>query len=218
MEQTMRYLSAFAVLVSFVNVVPAEEAPNVPPQEVYAAYQKALTKGDGKAALACLTAEERMLQLYEAGFAASAFDDERLIKKHTDIERKDAWLKEHGRPETIQGCQQLFFEMLRDPDAFYTEAIKLYREQVVAKDVEKEPIRNVKISGNRARGVVTRSTESIRRNASGEQVQIQTRYDSPVYFAKTKEGWKIDTPTKDEAAKEIRRLEGGIEPIEPERR
>ena len=181
--------------------VQASEA-DLSPADVYAAYQKALATGDGKAALASLTEKERERQLFEMAVACGMQPGDDLIEKHSDKALQQAWVEKHGKPKKSDG-PKFVAETFRDADAFFSDALKKYKDKIDAK----EPLRNVEISGGRARGVTTQYTHSIGTDANGVETEHRDPYDAPVYFAKTKSGWKIDSATEEEARKDLRELE-----------
>lgn len=202
----MRSNSRIFVLISFwllTITVTSQVVAADDPTKVFASYQKALAANDGKAALALLTERESERVLFEIAFVTGMSDDGKLLTKHTDPEREQAWRKQHGPPKK-ENTGNYIAATLKDREAFFAEGLTVLKSE----PADREPLRDVKVNGDRARGVVTRYIHSIQMEG-GKRVERREPYDSAIYFSKTDGAWKIDSPTPAEAKADARRAERG---------
>ena len=87
----------------------------------------------------------------------------------------------------------LVVDLLKDKRAFYIEASTLLANDLRRKS-PRGPLRGIRVSTDRARGIVTGYTFS---SLNGGPLTGQPR-DEPVYFSASRSGWLIDFPAQQE--------------------
>jgi hypothetical protein len=211
--------SLILCLVTMVIAVVARAveppAKYASPQEVYSAYVKAARENQAKTAWNCLTETHRKYVLFEFAFALGMRRSEvKWLDEHFDEQKSQQWRKQQKLAADAPVPEELMYDdlyaSLKDPFVFFERALREMPKD--ERDEKADTLRDLRIRGTRARGVVTGYIESIS-SVGGVERHEKTPYDNPVFFHKTEHGWLLDLPTAEEVKAEVD-ARGPIGPIE----
>lgn len=179
---------------------PPETKPRTP-EQVYADYYKSLQTGDYAMFITCVTPAKGAFVTFEICFGIGMQPGNRL-NEYLDNEFGLDVRRKAGGELTTEQTHALIVASIKDKRAFFRYVAKEFAKQI--KDETAEPLRDIKIKGDRARGVVTHYVEMFRIEKDGPKVESRDKYDSPVYFARTENTWWIDNPTPEEIERDRR--------------
>lgn len=182
--------------VEATATVKGASKDNDSPTKVFDAYVQAIHAGEWKRAYACLTPAGQDAELFEFQFQLGAHDSE-IPKRHLVPERVQELEKKPMKELTLEETRTLMVGLLRDKEAFFVEAASSIAEDF-RRTAPRGPLRESKITGNRARGIVTDRIFS----SDNDGPLIGYPYDSPIYFSRGKQGWLIDLSSQEEQEKD----------------
>lgn len=179
------------------------------PAKVFDAYTRSIQAGEWKQAYACLTPAAQDMEVFELQFQLGAHGSE-IPKRHEVPERVEELKKMEKEPSEEQ-LRSLMVGVLKNKEAFYVEAATHIADDLRRVSPE-GPLRDVKISDSRARGIVTKRTFS----SNNDGPLIGYPYDGPIYFSKGGRGWLIDFPSQEEQTADVEKMviESESRPVE----
>jgi hypothetical protein len=184
---------------------------NDSPEKVFDAYIRAVHAGEWKKAYACLTPAGKDAEVFEFQFQLRAFDSD-IPKRHEDPKRVQEFEKKVEKGLSDEESVALLNGVLRDKEAFFVEAAMDLAEDY-RRVAPRGPLREIKITDGRARGIVTNRIFS----SKNDGPLIGYPYDSTIYFSRGEQGWLIDLPSPEEQEKDIQldfASESGPRPVE----
>jgi hypothetical protein len=160
------------------------------PEAVFTAYWSAAKNEDWETAFDCLTESAVVAEIFELYILAGTEGSDAL-DRYVDEEQLENLLDKKGDPNHQQ-VMRTFREVIKDKRACYLDGAQAFSKQI-QKRIPEGPLRNPRITGNRAVGVTTRYIETLESNDPNEKPKLtRTPYDAEIMFAKEKSGWRID--------------------------
>jgi len=190
------------------------------PEDVNEAFNEAIRDNDPERMWYSLTLQKRNELMFEKfmGFWERGGWGSLAAALYVDLPKL-------SRGDTPEERQKAFLPCIRDQQAYFSALIKWMAElRDGAKPRSAQQLKGLKITGDRARAVVwisfgsSTTTDGGRdaKDAPPTEEKKDDGFELPVYFARTKEGWRIDTATaeeekRDDAEREKRTPETKIE-------
>jgi hypothetical protein len=183
----------FAAFIAATLLVPAQTTNVLRPEDVYSRFQAAWRTSDGVTVLACATPALQRELIHETAFHFSMRNTAGL-EPFLDEKKAEEWIEANSPPTSNFEYREYLFAVVKDPAAFLSVALK---RRSSSGDAD-QPLRNLILQGDRARGVVTRYITGLERQG-GKDVATSEPYDRPVHFRRIEGRWYLDVA--DAAAK-----------------
>jgi hypothetical protein len=160
------------------------------PEAVFTAYRSAVKNEDWETAFDCLTESAMVAEIFELHILAGAEGSDAL-DRYVDEEQLKKLLDKEGDPN-YQQVMRTFRAVIKDKRACYLDGAKAFSKQI-QKRIPEGPLRNPRITGNRAVAVATGYIETVESIDPNDKSKLtRAPYDAEIMFAKEKSGWRID--------------------------
>lgn len=172
------------------NAVVAPAKSYDSPEGVFTAYRTAVKNEDRETAFDCLTESAVVAEIFEL-YILARIEGSDALDHYTDEEQLKKLVDKEGDPNHQQVMRK-FRAVIKDKRECYLDGAKAFSKQI-QKRIPEGPLRNPRISGNRAVGVMTRYIETLESNNPNDKPKLtRTPYDADIMFVREKSGWRID--------------------------